>query len=185
MPSQSQQKAKQRMESALEGLRREFGSVRTGKASPALLDSVRVEAYGGKVPLNQVGTVSAPEPRMLTIQPWDRGLIKDIERALHESGLGLNPSNDGQLIRIPVPALTEERRKEYVRMLHKLAEEARVAVRQARKEANDEVKRHQKDEGLSEDDIRREEKDVQKLTDQYIAKIEEMLKHKEAEVMEV
>lgn len=185
MSSQSQQKAKQRMEGALEALRREFGSVRTGKASPALLDSVRVEAYGGKVPLNQVGTVSAPEPRMLTIQPWDRGLIKDIERALHESDLGLNPSNDGQLIRIPVPALTEERRKEYVRMLHKLAEEGRVSVRQVRKDANDEVKHRQKGEGLSEDDIRREEKEVQKLTDQYIAKIEEMLKHKEAEVMEV
>src|SRR3954447_136330 len=181
----SLQKAKQRMEGALESLRREFGAVRTGKASPALLDTVRVEAYGSKVPLNQVGTVSAPEPRMLTVQPWDRSLMKDIERALRESDLGLNPSNDGQLIRIPIPALTEERRKEYVRMLHKLAEEGRVAVRQARKDANDEVKGRQKKEGLSEDDVRREEKEVQKLTDQYIARVEEMLKHKEAEVMEV
>jgi len=183
--STSLQKAKQRMEGALESLRREFGGVRTGKASPALLDTVRVEAYGSKVPLNQVGTVSAPEPRMLTVQPWDRSLMKDIERALRESDLGLNPSNDGQIIRIPIPALTEERRKEYVRMLHKLAEEGRVAVRQARKDANDEVKHRQKDESLSEDDVRREQTDVQKLTDQYIAKIEEMLKHKEAEVMEV
>jgi ribosome recycling factor len=181
----SLQKAKQRMESALESLRREFAGVRTGKASPQLLDAIRVEAYGSRVPLNQVGTVSAPEPRLLTIQPWDRGLVKDIERALRESDLGLNPSNDGQLIRIPIPALTEERRKEYVRMLHKLAEEGRVAVRQARKDANDEVKGRQKKEGLSEDDIRREEKEVQKLTDQYIAKVEEMVKHKEAEVMEV
>jgi ribosome recycling factor len=181
----SLQKAKERMESALESLRREFAGVRTGKASPQLLDAIRVEAYGSRVPLNQVGTVSAPEPRMLTIQPWDRGLVKDIERALRESDLGLNPSNDGQLIRIPIPPLTEERRREYVRLLHKLAEEGRVAVRQARKDANDEVKARQKKEGLSEDDIRREEKEVQKLTDQYIAKVEDMLKHKEAEVMEV
>ena len=103
----SLEKAKQRMESALESLRREFAGVRTGKASPQLLDTIRVEAYGSKVPLNQVGTVSAPEPRMITVQPWDRGLMKDIERALRESDLGLNPSNDGQLIRIPIPALTE------------------------------------------------------------------------------
>jgi ribosome recycling factor len=185
MASASLQTAKQRMESALESLRREFAGVRTGKASPQLLDSVRVEAYGSRVPLNQVGTVSAPEPRMLTIQPWDRALVKDIERALRESDLGLNPSNDGQLIRIPIPALTEERRKEYVRMLHKLAEEGRVAVRQARKDANDDVKARQKKEGLSEDDIRREQGEVQKLTDQYIARVEEMVKHKEAEVMEV
>ena len=181
----SLQKAKQRMESALESLRREFAGVRTGKASPQLLDTVRVDAYGSKVPLNQVGTVAAPEPRMLTVQPWDRGLIKDVERALRESDLGLNPSNDGQIIRIPIPALTEERRKEYVRLLHKLAEEGRVAIRQARKDANDEIKARQKKEGLSEDDVHREEKEVQKLTDQYIARVEEMLKHKEAEVMEV
>lgn len=179
------QKAKQRMDSALESLRREFAGVRTGKASPQLLDTIRVEAYGSKVPLNQVGTVSAPEPRLITIQPWDRSLMKDIERALRESDLGLNPSNDGQLIRIPIPPLTEERRKEYVRLLHKLGEEGRVAIRQARKDANDEIKGRQKKEGLSEDDVHREEKEVQKLTDQYIAKVEEMLKHKEAEVMEV
>ena len=179
------QQAKQRMESALEALRREFGSVRTGKASPALLDTVRVEAYGSRVPLNQVGTVSAPEPRMLTIQPWDKGLMKDIERAIRESDLGLNPSNDGNIIRVPVPALTEERRREYVRMLHKLAEEGRVAVRQARKDANDEVKAREKKEHLSEDDVRREQGEIQKLTDAFIAKIEEIVKHKEAEVMEV
>jgi ribosome recycling factor len=181
----SLQKAKQRMEGALEALRREFGSVRTGKASPALLDTVRVEAYGSRVPLNQVGTVSAPEPRMLTVQPWDRGLVKEIEKAIREADLGFNPSNDGSLIRIPVPALTEERRREYVRLLHKLAEEARVAIRHARKDANDEVKHRQKGEGLSEDDVRREQGEIQKLTDQYIAKVEEILKHKEAEVMEV
>ncbi|HEU0014164.1 MAG TPA: ribosome recycling factor [Longimicrobium sp.] len=181
----SLQKARQRMDGAIEALRREFAGVRTGKASPALLDTVRVSAYGSLVPLNQVGTVAAPEPRMLTVQPWDRSLIKDVERALRESDLGLNPSNDGQLIRIPIPPLTEERRKEYVRLLHKLAEEARVAVRHVRKDANDEVKHRQKDEGLSEDDVRREQGEVQKLTDQYIARVDELLKHKEAEVMEV
>ena len=177
--------ARDRMESALEALRREFAGVRTGKASPALLDTVRVDAYGSHLPLNQVGTVSAPEPRMLTVQPWDRALIKEIEKAIRESDLGLNPSNDGQLIRVPVPALTEERRKEYVRLIHKLAEEGRVAIRQARKEANDEVKHRQKDEGLSEDDVRREQGEVQKLTDTYIGKVDEMMKHKEAEIMEV
>ncbi len=178
-------KARQRMESALEALRREFASVRTGKASPALLDSVRVEAYGSKVPLNQVGTVAAPEPRLLTITPWDKSLLKEIDRGLRESDLGLNPSNDGSIIRVPIPALTEERRREFVKHLHKMAEEARVAVRQARKDANDEVKGSQKKEGLSEDDVRREQDKVQKLTDQYIGKVEEVLKHKEAEVMEV
>ena len=181
----SLQKARQRMDGAIEALRREFAGVRTGKASPGLLDTVKVEAYGSPMPLNQVGTVSAPEPRMLIVQPWDKTLIKAIEKALRESDLGLNPSNDGSVIRIPIPALTEERRKEYVRLLHKLTEEARVAVRNVRRDANDEIKHRQKDEGLSEDDIRREQAEVQKLTDSYIAKIDELMKHKEAEVMEV
>ena len=181
----SLEKARQRMDSALEAMRREFANVRTGKAVPALLDSVRVEAYGSKVPLNQVGTVAAPEPRLLTVTPWDKSLLKEIDRGLRESDLGLNPSNDGSIIRIPIPALTEERRKEFVKVLHKLAEEGRVAIRQARKDANDDIKARQKKEGLSEDDIRREQDKVQKLTDQYIGKVEEVLKHKEAEVMEV
>lgn len=181
----SLQKAKQRMEGALEALRREFATVRTGKANAQLLDNVRVEAYGSLMPLNQVGTVTAPEPRMLTVQPWDKSLIKKIEQALRESDLGINPSNDGNLVRIPIPPLTEERRKEFVKLLHKMAEEGRVSIRQARKDANDEIKARQKDEGLSEDDIRREQADVQKLTDQYIAKVEEQLKAKEAEVLEV
>jgi ribosome recycling factor len=144
-----------------------------------------VDAYGSMMPLNQVGTVSAPEPRLLVVQPWDKGLIGPIEKAIQNSDLGLNPSNDGNLVRVPIPPLTEERRKEYARLLHKQAEEGRVAVRQARKEANDEIKHRQKDEGLSEDDVRREQGEVQKLTDQYITRIDELLKHKEAEVMEV
>lgn len=181
----SLQEAKRRMENAIEALRREFASVRTGKATPALLDTVRVEAYGSQVPLNQVATVSAPEPRLLVVQPWDRGMIGPIEKGLQTSDLGLNPSNDGKVVRVPIPPLTEERRREYVRLLHKMTEEGRVAVRQARKDANDDIKKQQKAGDISEDDARREQDEIQKLTDRYIAQMEEILKHKEAEVMEV
>ena len=179
------QQASQKMEKAIEALRREFAGVRTGKASPALLDSVRVEAYGSHVPVNQVGTVTVAEARLLVIQPWDRTLIKAIEKALQTSDLGLNPANDGQVIRVPIPPLTEQRRKEFVKILHKFAEEARVAIRQARKDANDDIKKRQKDSGMSEDDARREQDETQKLTDRYIHQVDELLKHKEAEVMEV
>jgi ribosome recycling factor len=177
--------ASQKMDRAVEALRREFSSVRTGKASPALLDTVRVEAYGSHVPLNQVATVSAPEPRLLVVQPWDRGMIGPIEKALQTSDLGLNPSNDGKVVRVPIPALTEERRREYVRILHRMAEEGRVAVRLARKEANDEIKQRQKDGDISEDEARREQDEVQKLTDRHVQQIDDLMKHKEAEVMEV
>lgn len=180
-----EQEFRERMDSALEAMRRDFASVRTGKATPSLLDSVRVAAYGSLVPLNQVGTVSAPEPRMLTVQPWDKSVIKAIERGIAEADLGLNPSNDGNLIRIPIPALTEERRKDFVRQLHRMAEDARVSVRQARKDANDAVKQRQKEGELSEDEARREQDEVQGMTDQHVARIEELLKRKEAEVMEV
>ena len=173
------------MEKAIDAMRREFSSVRTGKATTALLDTVRVEAYGSHVPLNQVATVSAPEARMLVVQPFDRAMIGPIEKAILTSDLGVNPSNDGKVIRVPIPALTEERRKEYVRLLHKLAEEGRVAVRQARKDANDDIKRRQKEGELSEDESRREQDEVQKLTDRYIQQVEEILKHKEAEILEV
>jgi ribosome recycling factor len=181
----SLQEAKRRMENAVEAVRREFTGVRTGKATPQLLDTVRVEAYGSHVPLNQVATVSAPEPRLLVVQPWDRSMIGPVEKALQTSDLGLNPSNDGKVIRVPIPALTEERRKEYVRLLHKMTEEGRVAVRQARKDANDEIKHRQKDGEISEDEARREQDEVQKLTDRYIHQMDDLLKHKEAEVMEV
>jgi ribosome recycling factor len=180
-----QQNARQKMEKALEALRRDFTTVRTGKASPALLESVRVEAYGSVMPLNQVGTVSAPEPRLLVVQPWDRSMIGPIEKAIQTSELGLNPSNDGKVVRVPIPALTEERRKEYVRMLHRMAEDARVSVRQARKDANDEIKAEQKDAGTSEDEARRTQDAIQKLTDEYVGKVDDLVKHKEAEVMEV
>lgn len=181
----SLQDARQRMEKAIDAMRREFASVRTGKASPALLDTVRVEAYGSLVPLNQVASITAPEARMLVVQPFDRANMGPVEKAIQAAGLGLNPSNDGKVIRVPVPPLTEERRREYVKLLHKYAEEGRVAVRQVRKEANDEVKRREKAHDVSEDEARREQDEVQKLTNQYIEKIEDLLKHKEAEIMEV
>ena len=177
--------ARTHMEKAVEAMRREFTSVRTGKATPALLDTVRVDAYGSKMPINQVGTVSAPEPRLLLVQPWDKGLLKAIETGIANADLGLNPSNDGNIIRVPIPQLTEERRKDMVKLLHKLAEEGRVAIRHARQEANKELKKKQADHEISEDDSHRQMEQVQKLTDEYIAKIDQLLKSKEQEVMEV
>lgn len=176
---------RQRMEKAVEAVRQEFATVRTGKASPSLLDIVKVEAYGTTLPLQQVAQVTAPEPRLLVVQPFDRGLIGAIEKAIREADLGLNPMNDGKIIRVPVPPLTEERRRELARVLHKMAEEGRVAVRRVRHDANEEIKRLQKDRQLSEDDARRLLDEVQKLTDQFIEKIDELLERKEAEVMEV
>jgi ribosome recycling factor len=177
--------AGQKMDKAIEALRRDFQNVRTGKASPQLLDVVRVEAYGSQVPLNQVASVSAPEPRLLVVQPWDAKMIGAIERGIQLSELGLNPSNDGKIVRIPVPALTEERRHEFVKILNRMTEEARVAIRQARKDSNDDIKRRQKDAEISEDEARREQEEVQKLTDQYVQRVEELLKGKVAEVLEV
>lgn len=183
MPSIAE--ARDRMDKSVEAVRREFGSVRSGKATPALLDTVRVEAYGSKMPLNQVASVSAPEPRLLLVQPWDKSLLVAVEKGIQNADLGLNPSNDGNVVRVPIPALTEERRKDLVRMLHKLAEEGRVSVRQARQDANKAIKQRQSDHEISEDDARREMDEVQKLTDAHIKKIDDLLAHKEEEVMEV
>ena len=177
--------AKSKMDATLEAVRREFASVRTGKATPALLDTVRVEAYGSKMPLNQVATVSTPEPALLVVQPFDRSLIKDIEHGIAAAGLGLNPANDGNIIRIPIPPLNQERRKEYVKLLHKLAEEGRVSVRHARQMARDDIKQRVKDHDLSEDEGHRQLDRVQELTDQFISRIDELLGHKEQEVMQV
>ena len=177
--------AKNRMDEAFEAVRREFGTVRTGKATPAILDTVRVEAYGSKVPLNQVATISTPEPSLLMVQPFDRSIIADIERAIMQADLGLNPANDGSVIRIPVPALNEERRKEYVRLLSKMAEDGRVSIRHARRDANDEIKAQTRDGDLSDDEGRRAMEEVQKLTDQYITRIDEALEAKEKEIMTV
>ncbi len=177
--------AKDSMEDAFTALRRDFATVRTGKATPALLDTVRVEAYGAKMPLNQVATVSTPEASLLVVQPFDRSLLTAIERGITLAGLGLNPANDGNIIRIPVPPLTQERRKEYAKVLHKMAEDARVSIRHARQEARDELKQLMKDHEIPEDEGHKKVEEAQKLTDQYITKIDELLEHKEAEVMQV
>lgn len=174
--------ARQGMDKAVEAVRREFATVRTGKATTSLLDLVRVEAYGNDLPLNQVANVAAPEPKLLTIQPWDRGLLKAVEKAILASDLGLTPSNDGNLIRIPVPPLTAERRKELVKVVHKFAEEGRVAVRHARTEA---INRIKKAEHVSDDEKKHAEKDVQKLHDDRLKLVEDAVKTKEAEIMEV
>lgn len=170
------------MEKSLEGSKRELSSIRTGKASTSLLDTVRVEAYGQTMPLNQLASVSAPEPRLLTVTPWDKGVTQAIEKALRESDLGLNPQTQSGVIRVPLPMLNEERRRDLVKVVHKLAEEARIGIRHARTEARDKLK---KLEHTSEDDVKHGEKDLQKMHDDYISKIDDLLKSKEAEIMEV
>ena len=177
--------AEERMKKVLEATRRELAGIRGGKATPALLDTVRVEAYGQPMPLNQVGTVSAPEPRLLVVQPWDKSLIKAISRALQQSELGLNPTDDGVVVRVPIPSLSEERRRDLVKVISKLAEEGRVHIRQIRHDVNKDVK-HQESEGtVSEDDARKLVAETQKLTDRYIGLVDEVLHKKTAEVMEV
>ncbi|HEY7685650.1 MAG TPA: ribosome recycling factor [Gemmatimonadales bacterium] len=174
--------ARQAMVKAVEAVRREFSTVRTGKATTSLLDLVKVDAYGSEMPLNQVASVATPEPKLLTIQPWDKGLLKAVEKAILASDLGLTPSNDGNLIRLPLPPLTEERRRELVKVVHKFAEEGRVAIRHARTEA---ISRIKKTEHVSEDDQKHAEKDVQKLHDDHLKQVEEAVKAKETEIMEV
>jgi len=177
--------AEERMKKAIEAVRRELSGIRTGKASPALLDTIRVEAYGQQVSLKEVGQVSAPESRLLVVQPWDKSLLKAVSRAIQQAELGLNPTDDGTLIRVPIPSLTEERRRDLVKLVAKLAEEGRVHMRQVRHELNKDIK-HKQDAGtLSEDDAKRLTTDVQKLTDRYVGQVDELLKKKTAEVMEV
>ena len=180
--SEVTKEAKASMKKAVENTKRELATIRSGKATTSLLDTIRVDAYGQPTPLNQVGSVAAPEPRMLTVQPWDKGLIDAIERAIQSSELGLNPSNDGTIIRIPLPPLTEERRKELVKVVRKLAEEGKIAVRHGRTEAISQAK---KVEHVSEDDERHTEKDIQKLHDDAIEHLDQLVKAKEAEIMEV
>jgi ribosome recycling factor len=177
-----QKTAKSLMQKAVDNTKRELASLRSSRATTSLLDTVQVEAYGQQMPVNQVGTVAAPEPRLLTVQPWDRSLIGAIEKGIQTADLGLNPSNDGTIIRIPLPALTEERRKELVRIVHKLAEEGRIAIRHAREEARQEIKQV---EHVSDDEKHRRENDVQKLHDEAIGQIEAIVKAKEEEIMEV
>lgn len=180
-----QKDARSRMEDAYEAVRREFAAVRTGKATPALLDTVRVDAYGSKMPLNQVASISTPEPTLLVVQPFDKTLIADIEKGIQTADLGLNPANDGNLIRVPIPPLNEERRKEYVRLLHKMAEEGRISIRHARKVGNDSVKEMLRDHEVSEDEGHRAIEEIQKLTDAFIKKLDDLVEQKEKEVMAI
>ncbi len=174
-----------RMDKALEAMRREFATVRTGKASPALLEHVKIDAYETQMPLEQLATISAPEPRLLVVQPWDKSLMGPIEKSIRSADLGLNPSNDGTVIHVPIPPLNEERRQELVKVLHKMAEEGRVSLRTARRAANDDIKAKMKDGDVSEDEGHRLLDEVQKLTDKYVEQIDALLKAKEAEVLEV
>jgi ribosome recycling factor len=172
-----------RMNGAVETLSREFASVRTGRASTALLEGVRVDYYGTPTPINQLASISAPDARTLVIQPWEPGQLKAIERAIMASDLGVTPVNDGKVIRLTLPPLTEERRKQLAKHVHKLAEEARVAIRNVRREANDRLKAMARDRKVSEDEERRGHDQIQKTTDRFIARVEELLKKKEQEIL--
>jgi ribosome recycling factor len=177
--------AKRRMDKSVEATTNEFNTIRTGRASAALLDRVKVDYYGTETPLNQLATINVPEARLLTIQPYDPGSIKGIERAIQESELGLTPANDGKIIRLPIPQLTEERRKELVKVVRHVAEEGRVAVRNVRRDVMHHLKELVRDGDVGDDEERRAEERAQKLTDEHTAKIDELLKRKEEEIMEV
>jgi ribosome recycling factor len=174
---------KKRMDAQLDHVRREFSGVRTGRASVTILDTVHVEAYGSQTPLNQVASLSIPEPTMIVAQPFDPSLLGTIEKAIRSANLGLNPTNDGKVVRIPLPALTEERRKELSKLVHKYAEEGRNGVRQVRRDANDRLKKLLKDHKISEDDERRGLEDVQKITDQHVTMIDDLQKKKDSELL--
>ena len=176
---------KPRMEAAIEDVRRKLATVRTGRASVSLLDTVMVDYYGTATPINQMASVHAPEPQMLTVQPWDPTQLGNVEKAIRAADLGLNPSNDGKLVRIPIPPLTEERRKQLARQVHDIAEEHRTAIRNIRRDENDKLKRMLKDKAISEDMERDGLEDIQKLTDTYISKIDELSKSKEHDIMSV
>ena len=174
-----------RMDGALEALQKEFAGLRTGRASAHLLDQIKVQAYGNLMPLNQVGTVNVPEPRMITVQVWDRGQVREVEKAIRDAGLGLNPASDGQLVRVPIPELSQERRTELSKIAHKYAEQARVAVRNVRRDGMEFLKKQEKDGKISEDEHRKLHDEVQKLTDGHVKKVDDALAAKEKEIMQV
>lgn len=173
------------MDKAIKALKREMAKVRTGRASISLLDDVRVDYYGTPTPLAQVATLSVPEPRMITVQPWEKNLIPEIEKAIFKADLGLNPSSDGQLIRLPIPALTEERRKEMAKLIRKMGEDAKISIRTARRDANETLKMLEKEKEITTDDQKSAEKDVQKITDEFVQNVDEVVKTKEQEIMEI
>lgn len=177
--------ARDHMQKAVAAIRRELGTIRTGKASVALLDSVRVTYYGNLTPLNQVASISVPEPRLILVQPWEKTLTGEVIKAIQKAELGLNPVAEGNLIRLPIPPLNEERRREMVRLVHKHAEEGRVAIRNIRRDANEHLKKAEKNKEISEDDQHRSADEIQKLTDDFIVEIDKLVTAKEAEVMEV
>ena len=185
MAHPSLQKVTKHMEGSIEHLKREFTTLRTGRASVALLDHITVDYYGTPTPLKQVANLSVPESRLIHIQPWDPSIIKDIEKAVTASELGVTPSNDGKIIRLPIPPLSEERRKELVKVCKKYGEETKVQIRGFRRDGNDELKRLQKNGDISEDELRRAETENQKFTDTYIHKVDDLLKKKEEEILEI
>jgi ribosome recycling factor len=175
----------ERMKKALESFRRELASIRTGKATPALLDGIKVDYYETMTPLSQVANISVPDPRLLLIQPWEKKLIPEIVKAIHKSDLGLNPQPDANVVRLPIPPLTEERRKDLVKLVKKSAEDGKIAIRNIRRDANEALKKAEKDKDISEDESRKAQEHVQEITDEHIELLEEMVKKKEEEVMEV
>lgn len=185
MIQELRKKSNERMQASIEALKKKFGTVRTGRASLSLLDGLTVDYYGTPTPVQQVASLSIPDSRQLLIQPWEQKIIPEIEKAIMKSDLGLTPMNDGKLIRINIPALTEERRKQLVKVVKKEAEDAKVAVRNIRRDINDELKRLEKEKHVSEDEIKKEHDEIQKITDSFIKKVEELLEHKEKEIMEV
>ncbi|WP_139488954.1 ribosome recycling factor [Brevibacillus dissolubilis] len=185
MPQSILKDAEDRMQKAITNLKRDLATLRAGRANPAMLDKIVVDYYGTPTPIAQLANVSVPEPRLLTIQPWDKSALKDIDKAIQQSDLGLNPSNDGNIIRIVIPALTEERRKELVKVAGKSGEESKVAIRNIRRDANDELKKLEKDGTISEDESRRHQETVQKTTDKYIAEVDKVVKEKEKDILEV
>ncbi len=185
METEVKKRLKERMDKAIEALRKDLASIRTGRASLSIFDGIVVDYYGTPTPINHLATMAVPESRLITIQPWEPKMIQEIEKAIQKSDLGLNPTNDGKIIRIAIPPLTEERRKQIVKHVHKRGEEAKVAIRNIRRDANEEIKKLEKDEHLSKDDTKRSMDEIQKTTDLYINKVDEIVKHKEDEVMEV
>jgi ribosome recycling factor len=173
------------MDAAVESLKKDFAAVRTGRASLALLDGISVDYYGTPTPLQQLASLSIPESRQIAIQPWEHKLIPEIEKSIMKSDLGLTPANDGKIIRINIPVLTEERRKQLVKVVKKRSEEAKVAVRNVRRDSNEELKKLEKEKHLSEDDVKKVQDEIQKLTDVHVKKVDEVLEHKEKEIMEV
>jgi ribosome recycling factor len=179
------EQAEQQMTAAQSAVRSRLAKLRTGKASPAILDGIRVEYYGAQTPLNQLATIAVPEPRLLAVKPFDRNSIAEIEKAIQASNLGLNPTNDGMMIRIPIPELTEERRREFTKVAKEIGEEGKVAVRHARQEGNDKLKKLEKEGGVSEDELHQVKGEIQKLTDRFCGEIDDIVKAKEAEIMEI